>query len=177
MMESSELEAELKRRAALDQEARTAVAGWSDSPRTELWEVVGKVDADNTGWLVELVTTQGWPRLSEVGEEAATNAWLLAQHADMQPEQQRMFHRLMAAAVEVGEAEAKYFAYLEDRVRVNSGRPQLYGTQFVDNGQGLGPRPIEDRDGLAARRAAAGMEPFEEYEATMHGIWRDQSPS
>jgi hypothetical protein len=117
------------------------VAGWSDDPRIALREVAAKVDADNTGWLVEVVTAQGWPQFSVVGEEAATDARLLAQHADMQPEQQRLFHELMAAAVEDGEAEAKYFAYLEDRVRVNSGRPQLYGTQFVDHGQGLEPQP------------------------------------
>lgn len=120
-METSELQAELERRAALDQEARSAVDGWSDDPRTELWDVVNAVDADNSGWLIDVVTEQGWPQLSEIGEEAATNAWLLAQHADRQPEQQRLFHQLMAAAVQAGEAEPRLFAYLEDRVRINSG--------------------------------------------------------
>jgi hypothetical protein len=83
----------------------------------------------------------------------------------------------MAAAVDVGEASPRFFGYLEDRIRVNSGQPQLYGTQFIDHndGNGLQPRPIEDRDGLAARRAAVRMEPFEEYEATMHEIWRPDS--
>lgn len=120
-METSELQAELERRAALDQEARSAVDGWSDDPRTELWDVVNAVDADNSGWLIDVVTEQGWPQLSEIGAEAATNAWLLAQHADRQPEQQRLFHQLMAAAVQAGEAEPRLFAYLEDRVRINSG--------------------------------------------------------
>ncbi|MEV0284793.1 MULTISPECIES: DUF6624 domain-containing protein [unclassified Kribbella] len=74
-----------------------------------------------------------------------------------------------------GEASARLFGYLEDRVRVNTGLPQLYGTQFVDHGNGLEPQPIEDPSGLAARRAAAGMEPFEEYEATMHQVWQQDS--
>ncbi|QNE18218.1 hypothetical protein F1D05_10315 [Kribbella qitaiheensis] len=151
--------------------------GWSDDPRTELWKAISEVDADNTGWLVDVVTERGWPKLSEVGEEAATAAWLLAQHADMQPDNQRFFHQLMEQAVDAGEASPRFFAYLEDRVRVNSNRPQLFGTQFVDHGNGLAPRPIEDLDGLAVRRAAVGMEPFEEYEATMHEIWQRDGAS
>lgn len=171
-MKPSELRAELERRSARDQEARHAVEGWSADPRIELWNAIGEVDADNTRWLVDLVNIHGWPRQSEVGEEAATGAWLLAQHADMCPDEQRLFHRLMGTAVAAGEASPRLFGYLEDRVRVNSGRLQLYGTQFVDHGNGLEPQPIEEREGLAARRAAVGMEPFEEYEATMHQIWR-----
>ncbi|GAB3922809.1 hypothetical protein GCM10029976_012140 [Kribbella albertanoniae] len=120
-METSDLQAELERRAALDQEARRAVDGWSGDPRTELWDVVNEVDADNTRWLLKVVTEHGWPRMSDVGEEAATNAWLLAQHADKQPEDQLLFHRLMAAATEASEAPSRLFAYLEDRVRTNAG--------------------------------------------------------
>lgn len=95
--------------------------GWSVSPRTELWNAVSDVDADNTRWLVELVSEHGWPRQSDVGEEAATDAWLLAQHADSRPEDQRLFHRLMSAAVDAGEASPRLFGYLEDRVRINGG--------------------------------------------------------
>jgi hypothetical protein len=174
-MEPGEVRAELERRSARDQEARHAVEGRSVNPRTESWNAVNEVDADNTRWLVDLVTEHGWPRESDVGEEAATDAWLLAQHADSRPEDQRLFHRLMGAAVDAGEASPRLFGYLEDRVRVNSGRPQLYGTQFVDHGNGLEPQPIEEREGLAARREAVGMEPFEEYEATMHEIWQRTS--
>lgn len=181
-MKPDDLRTELELRSARDQEARHAVEGWSDDPRIELWNAIGEVDADNTRWLVDIVNEHGWPRQSDVGEEAATGAWLLAQHADMQPESQRLFHQLMAVAVDAGEASPRLFGYLEDRVRVNSGRLQLFGTQFVDDGNGLEPQPIEDPAGLAARRAAAGMEPFEEYEATMHEIWRrdsdhDEQPS
>ncbi|MFB6722886.1 DUF6624 domain-containing protein [Kribbella sp. NPDC056345] len=174
-METKELQAELERRAALDQEARSAVDGWSEDPRTELWDVVNKVDADNTRWLLKFVTEHGWPRMSDVGEEAATNTWLLAQHADSRPEDQLLFHRLMAAAVEAGEAPPRLFAYLEDRVRTNAGQPQLYGTQFIDRGEGLEVQPIEDPEGLAARRLAMGMEPFEENEARLRAIWKHDS--
>lgn len=58
------------------------------------------------------------------------------------------------------EVSSANIAYLEDRVRVNHGLPQLYGTQFYKEGELFGPRPIEDIANLDARRAAAGLEPF-----------------
>lgn len=121
-METSELRSELKRRSAHDQDARHAVEGRSNEQRTELWNAISEVDADNTEWLVDQVTCHGWPRQSEIGEEAATDAWLLAQHADGQPDSQRLFHQLMGEAVAAGEASPRLFGYLEDRVRINSHR-------------------------------------------------------
>jgi hypothetical protein len=54
-------------------------------------------------------------------------------------------------------------AMLEDRVRVHSGLPQRYGTQFDWGADGvLSPRPIEDPDGVEARRRAVGLPPLAE---------------
>lgn len=59
---------------------------------------------------------------------------------------------------------------------VQRSRPQLYGTQFINDETGvLRPEPIQDLDVLDERRAAIGLEAFAEYEATMHAIWTDQS--
>jgi hypothetical protein len=73
----------------------------------------------------------------------------------------------LRAAVADGQASPAHLACLEDRVRVNSGQSQLYGTQFTVTDDELEPRPIEDPDGLDIRRAAAGLEPFAAYEARM----------
>ena len=55
-------------------------------------------------------------------------------------------------------------AYLEDRVRVREGRPQLYGTQFSRQADGtMDHGPVEDPEHLDERRAAAGMQPIAEY--------------
>ncbi|WP_182875005.1 hypothetical protein [Microbispora sp. H10670] len=53
-------------------------------------------------------------------------------------------------------------------MRVNSGRPQLYGTQFY--GDSDGSYPIEGVEHLDERRAAVGLDPFAEYKATMRGL-------
>jgi hypothetical protein len=70
---------------------------------------------------------------------------------------QRGFLDALRGAAGQGEASVAHLAYLEDRVRVNAGQPQLYGTQFtVTDGQ-FGPRPIESPQRLDERRAAAGL--------------------
>jgi hypothetical protein len=49
-------------------------------------------------------------------------------------------------------------------------RPQLYGTQFTMMDGQVAPQPIEDPGHLDERRAAVGLEPFAEYEATMRSL-------
>jgi hypothetical protein len=118
-------------------------------------------------WLADLLASRGWPGRTLVGEEAAQAAWLLAQHADQDPIQQREFLDALRAAVADGEAPAAHLAYLEDRVRVNAAQSQLYGTQFTITDGTLGPHPIEDPGRLDERRVQAGLEPFADYEARM----------
>jgi hypothetical protein len=126
-----------------------------------------RVDQANTRWLGELISTRGWPSRTLVGEDAALAAFLLAQHADNDPVLQQAFLDALHAAVAHGEASLAHLAYLEDRVRVNAGRAQLYGTQFGVTGGEFGPCPIEDPERLDERRADMGLEPFVAYEARM----------
>ena len=116
-----------------------------------------------TARIRDLVEEHGWPGRSLVGDEAASAAWLLVQHADDDPDFQERALELMRAAAEAGQADAAEVAYLTDRVRVARGREQVYGTQFGRNG----PQPIEDRAHLDERRASVGLPPFAEYEEQM----------
>jgi hypothetical protein len=122
------------------------------------------VDDDNTRWLGGLLDTRGWPSRTLAGEDGALAAFLLAQHADRAPVLQRAFLDALRGAVALGEASPAHLAYLEDRVRVHDGRPQLYGTQFTVTSGNFGPYPVEDPQRLDERRAAAGLEPFADYE-------------
>ncbi len=129
-----------------------------------------EVDARNIARMKEVVANMGWPAISKVGDRAASAAWLLVQHADRDPAFQQECLALMRS-LPPGEVQKRHIAYLEDRVRVNTGRPTLYGTQFYNNKQGaFGPRPIEDQDTLDERRAAAGLGPFAEYEKKLRQI-------
>lgn len=67
-----------------------------------------------------------------------------------------------------GEVDKNEIAYLEDRVRVNEGKPTLYGTQFYRNPEGVMTcYLVEDPANLDKRRKAMGLEPFAEYEKSI----------
>lgn len=169
-----QLRSELLARQEEDQRIRRAAMARASSSDGRLPDDVAsewdQIDGSNTQWLEEVVAARGWPGRSLVGPDGAAAAWLLAQHADRDPDLQRKFLGLLRAAAECGEAEQSHLAYLEDRVRAAEGRPQLYGTQFTGLGRDLKPLPIEDSERLDERRAAAGLEPFAEYEARLRGL-------
>jgi hypothetical protein len=162
---------ELLARRGEDQRIRTKVSPPRGQHEVRLPDELAaewqRIDEDNTRWLGELVSARGWPGRTLAGEEGAAAAWLLAQHADHDPVQQRAFLDALRGAVDQGEASSRHLAYLEDRVRVNAGLPQLYGTQFTVTGGEFGPQPIEDPQRLDERRAQAGLEPFADYQARM----------
>jgi hypothetical protein len=161
-----ELRAELLARRDEDQRVRMALGSppYRATP-AEIAELM-RVDEANTGWLTELTVRRGWPGRTLAGEDGAHAAWLLAQHAD--PKSQPAFLDLLRTAVAADEASATDLAYLEDRVRMHAGQPQLYGTQFIHDQQGLRPWTIKDPENLDQRRASVGLEPFADYKALMH---------
>lgn len=120
-----------------------------------------RVTVRNGDRLAQILDEHGWPPATLVGEDAARRAWLVAQHADRQLHIQRRALKLMTEAVERGEADAAPLAMLRDRVAVNEGRPQVYGTQIagVVNGAPV-PWPCEDPDRMDQRRAETGLDPF-----------------
>jgi hypothetical protein len=110
----------------------------------------------------------GWPSPAQVGAEAAEAAWLIVQHAIGLPDFQRGMLGLLREAVAAGDAPAWQAAYLEDRICVFEGRPQIYGTQFDwDDAGALSPAPIEKAQDVNRRRAALGLESIEEKTAAL----------
>ncbi|MEO1512186.1 MAG: DUF6624 domain-containing protein, partial [Planctomycetota bacterium] len=76
-------------------------------------------------------------------------------------------------AVASGNASGRNLAYLTDRVLINTGRPQRYGTQ-VQYEHAIGrayPKELEDAAAVDHRRAAVGLEPLWEYMNDMSGLY------
>jgi hypothetical protein len=154
--------------AAVDQQMRTPppeeAHAFSRPLTVEQRMRCARVDVGNADRLRAIIDEHGWPGKSLVGEEGAMHAWLLAQHADRQLDFQRRALSLLAVAVERSEATSRQLAYLTDRVRMNEGREQLYGTQIADVEDGRAvPWPVESPDQLDERRERIGLEPFAEY--------------
>jgi hypothetical protein len=73
---------------------------------------------------------------------------------------------LLEASVKAGIAAPRDLAYLADRIAANEGRPQEYGTQFLQTGRCHSIlAPVDDRQLVNRRRLAIGLQSLEEYEA------------
>jgi hypothetical protein len=73
----------------------------------------------------------------------------------------------MEEAVAAGEAGARELAMLRDRVLVNGGHPQVYGTQIAgmtSEGAPI-PWPVDDPERMDDRRAEVGLESFAAHTA------------
>lgn len=146
-----ELRDELLAMAREDQDERTGV-----SPENS--------DREHADRLAAIVERFGWPTRTMVGTDGGTAAWLIAQHADFDVDFQARMLRLLTAAADAGEASGGDLAYLTDRVAVNRGRPQTYGTQIGGCGpDGAKPGRIRDIAHVDERRADAGLSSLEEY--------------
>ncbi len=182
------LRVELIQRTKVDQEARNAITDWtkahgqsgllaggslSETEKAEFQAIVDKIetiDQENTKWMQQIIDEHGWPTKKLVGAEAANDAWLLVQHADLDPKFQRRCLELMTKLPK-DDISQKNIAYLTDRVLLAEGKKQVYGTQFwVVDGQ-LQPRPLEDPANVDRLRAEMGLESIAEYAETMRKVY------
>jgi hypothetical protein len=108
--------------------------------------------------LRSLAMTRGatWPTRSIVGAAGVHALWLLVQRDTAL--QRAALHRMMESGPD--EALAADVAVLEDRVRLQSRRKQLYGTQLRLVRGRLVPAPTEDPAHADMRRDAAGLPPL-----------------
>ncbi|MEM1330221.1 MAG: DUF6624 domain-containing protein [Planctomycetota bacterium] len=113
----------------------------------------------------EIFVEFGFPGYDSVGEEASNAFWLLVQHADHDPSFQEEVLGAMKTAHRAGQADGPSLAYLTDRVRINTGRRQVYGTQVdFDHGTARAfPKPLEDPGSVDTRRALVGLKPLWNY--------------
>lgn len=146
--------------AKLDQQVRKA---YGKNP--SLAKKMKVIDTANLLKMKKIIRKFGWPTVSLVGKKASHLAWLLVQHADNDVEFQESCLKLMKKAVKDNEALKTEIAFLTDRILVNKGKPQIYGTQFYKDKRGkLGPRLIRDIKALDTRRKKMGLENFKLYQ-------------
>lgn len=124
--------------ARIDQEARIG----DGSP--SMIEKMLAVDAANLLQIKRIVADHGGlPGARQVGADGVSAAWLLVRHADRDVGFQRQVLDGIMPLVESGEVSAHDVALLTDRVLVNAGRPQRYGSQLAAIDGQWQPRPME----------------------------------
>ena len=134
-----------------------------DSVRRGLFQRQFATFKQHKPYLVAIVNEYGFPGYNQVGKETSNHFFILVQHCDDDPGFQQRVLSLMKPEVERNNADTKGYAYLTDRVLINSDKPQLYGTQVTyQNGRAVAG-PVADVERLDKRRAAVGLEPIDSY--------------
>jgi hypothetical protein len=146
-----------------DMEARTAVLRSLDTGDQYLEHNLAQMeyfDGMHQMMLKEIIRERGgWPVEGQkmIDREAACAAWMVVMHADNNMQWQCDVMLAMRTLVRQGKANAYEYAALYDRVQINMGKPQLYGTQFKAGANGLAMIPGVSASRMAAARASMGL--------------------
>jgi hypothetical protein len=149
-----EIQTELTRRIVEDQAVRKNPDRRGD---------MATVDADNTKYLRGLIVDLGWIDAKRFGRRSATDAFLIVQHSgDL---------RLMQGALpeiekdmKAGIGDPQDYALLYDRLKLNLGERQRYGSQIGQNAEGEPVvLPLEDKAKVEEFRKAIGLFPLSQY--------------
>lgn len=168
------LRAALISRGRQDQAVREVFLAGHHQDATDLRRMT-EVDADNTSFLKKIVAERGWPGRSLVGSDAEGAAFLIVQHSPDTAFQAKVLP-ILEKAYAAGEAEGQQVALLTDRVAVQRGQPQVYGTQAsIVNGR-FKLNPIADSANVDARRAALKMPPVAAYMRILDSLYSTRIP-
>jgi len=107
----------------------------------------------------------GWPGYTTIGMPGSSTIFSILSQADATTIEKYL--PLLKSTVEKGEASSGYLAFLEDKIEVANGRPQIYGTQINSNKR---PFPIEDEKNVDDRRKKLGLLPLQDYLKHTYGI-------
>jgi hypothetical protein len=120
------------------------------------------VHRNNASALRELIAIHGWPCEDIAGKDGAEAAWFIVQHAIGEPDFQRQTLRTLRSCAAEGRIPGWHAAYLEDRIALYEGRPQRYGTQWMDDLTDGRTRPwkLADPERVDELRAQVGLGPL-----------------
>src|SRR5437763_7653482 len=121
-----------------------------------------EVHMRNAARLRELIELHGWPTEDVAGKDGAEAAWFITQHAIGEPEFQRDALKFLQAASAAGKCLAWHAAYLEDRIAMQEGRPQRFGSQWMEDPRDGLTRPwkLAVPDQVNQLRASVGLDPL-----------------
>tara|TARA_R110000765_G_scaffold7655_1_gene24968 strand:- start:193 stop:828 length:636 start_codon:yes stop_codon:yes gene_type:complete len=132
----------------------------------EEWEVFkDSVYRTNQKRAKEIFDTYGFVGFDLAGKEGSKNFWLIVQHSDHNPKFQNEVLEKMKVQVDIKNAESRKYGLLVDRMNLNTGKAQIYGTQVTYNmntGQAY-PKKLADSTNVNKRRKSIGLEPIEIY--------------
>jgi VWFA-related protein len=123
---------------------------------------VGEVRDRNNARLCQILKEFGWPSSALVGKDGMGALFYLIRNS-RQSDLQLALLPAVIASVKQGDGEKGQVADLVDRIRVDSGMKQLFGTQVKFSNGFLVLAPIEDEAHVDDRRKQFGMSPMADH--------------
>ncbi len=160
----------------VDQRVQHDFINGSTENRPMLEKIERETFVRHTPILKDIFKKYGYPDFDKVGKESSNNFWLCVQHCDHDLKFQEEVLEAMFPAVQNKKADPKNYAYLRDRVNLNSGKAQVYGTQVTYKDRTAIPKELIDPESVNKRRKEVGLPPIEEYLNMMTEMHRKMNP-
>lgn len=125
-------------------------------------QIMKNIDQENVKIVTGIIDEYGWLGKDDIGEEANETLFLCIQHCQDSLLQHK-YLPIIKEAVSNGNAEAWHFAFLTDRVRMNGGQPQIYGTQTINVDDKTYLVPLQNPNNVDSLRREVGLEPLNDY--------------
>ncbi|MDM7923721.1 MAG: hypothetical protein QUS14_15590 [Pyrinomonadaceae bacterium] len=157
------LRAELLAMRERDQAARLKCAnGTADEQMKCLVEAAKEIDAPNTKRITEIFDAKGFPSASLVGTDGVKAFFLILQHSGSLELKKKCLAGIRQAFEEKVISPSEYASFV-DRLAVDEGKSQIYGSNFEMKDGKLVMSPVEDMANLDSRRKVLGLPPIAEY--------------
>jgi hypothetical protein len=127
--------------------------GYKSKQMDSLNSVILEFDSIALGRVITIVDKYGWLGKSKIGFVANQTLYLTIQHADMNYREK--YYSLLETSAKNGESNLFDMATMKDRMLVDKGQEQIYGTQKDMAGKYF---PIADLKGLNKRRKQVDLE-------------------
>ena len=153
-----------------DQSSREQLSkiGPSDKDFMQLWRKQTSIDSINLLRIIAIIDSVGYPGKSMVGDIANEAAFYVIQHAEHKDREKYL--PVIKKAADNGDLAWKHVAKMIDRIKVDRGEKQIYGTQMIpikDPKTGFITdkyqfAPIEALKNINKRRLQVGLNTIEE---------------
>lgn len=163
---SQKLANELKKMAKADQIAAYIPQGKYKELSEKQWnKFKDSVFTANQKRVEEIFNQYGFVGFDLAGKQGSSNFWLIVQHSDHNTEFQKRVLSKMKIEVMKKNANPADYAFLTDRVNINEGKHQIYGTQVDYNWtvcQAF-PKKLLDSTNVNVRRKKIGLNSLHSY--------------
>jgi hypothetical protein len=142
----------------------------SDTVKT-LWKKITENDSTTLIKVKLILDSRGWLGSDVIGVLSNRTLFLSIQHSNLKT--QEKYLPMLRYAVQIGDANPANYAYLIDRIAIEQGKKQIYGTQLSrDKKSGeVYILPLEDPDKVNLRRKEIGLGSIEDYISPLGITW------